>query len=305
MAVVVIGNATVDLSYEVPRLPVPGETLLAGAKLVDAGGKGLNQAIVARRAGADVVFCAALGRDAQAAVALERLRCEGLSAGHLARLPVATDESLIFLARSGENTIVSTAAAAQNLAPEMVAAILDRLGPADLVLMQGNLTLETTSFCLRRARAAGACTLLNAAPIAFDYTRLWPEVDVAIVNQVESRVLTGNADPSAAARVLRQAGVGVVVTTLGHDGARMVDQAGECVAPAPDIEALDTTGAGDVFCGVLAAALASRMERAAALRWAVSAASLSVGRRGTASSFPTREELARLRGSALAGAGGR
>jgi ribokinase len=108
----VIGNATVDLSYEVPRLPAPGETVLAQAKLVDAGGKGLNQAIVAGRAGADVVYCAPLGKDAQAEVILERLRCEGLATEHVARMPVATDESLIFLAPCGEIAIVSTAAAA-------------------------------------------------------------------------------------------------------------------------------------------------------------------------------------------------
>jgi ribokinase len=81
LTVVVIGNATVDLSYEVPRLPVPGKTVLAGTKLVDAGGKGLNQAIVARRAGAEVVYCAPLGRDAQAGVILERLEAEGLKSG--------------------------------------------------------------------------------------------------------------------------------------------------------------------------------------------------------------------------------
>ena len=111
LTVVVIGNATVDLSYDVPRLPGAGETVLARAKRIDAGGKGLNQAIVARRGGAEVVYCAPLGRDASAEVILERLETEGLEAAHLWRLPVPTDESLIFVAPSGENAIVSTAAA--------------------------------------------------------------------------------------------------------------------------------------------------------------------------------------------------
>ena len=166
--------------------------------------------------------------------------------------------------------------------------------------MQGNLTRETTTFCLRRARAAGARTLLNPAPVAFKYENVWPEVDLAIVNEVESQILTGLADPVAAALALRKAGVGTVVTTLGSEGARLIDREGERFVAAPAVEALDTTGAGDVFCGVLAAATASRVEREAALRWAVAAASLSVTRRGTSSAFPSPEELARLRRQAIA-----
>jgi ribokinase len=295
VTVVVIGNATVDLSYEVPRLPAPGETVLAAAKLVDAGGKGLNQAIVARRAGAEVVYCAPLGRDAQAEVILARLRREGLPVEHLRRVAAPTDESLIFVAAGGANSIVSTAAAAHSLDEAATALVLDRLGPDDLLLMQGNLTRPTTAFCLERARRAGARTLLNPAPIAFDYAGLWPAVELAVVNEVESEILTGLADPAAAAKALRRLGVGAVITTLGPEGARLLGGDGERSVPAPEVEAVDTTGAGDVFCGVLAAAIDARLGLEAALRWAVAAASLSVTRRGTASSFPSREELARLR----------
>jgi ribokinase len=300
LTVFVIGNTTVDLSYEVRRLPVPGETVLARAKLVDTGGKGLNQAIVARRAGAEVVYCAPLGRDAQAEVILERLGCEGLAVEHLRRVSAPTDESLIFVAASGENAIVSTAAAAQSLDEAATALVLDRLGPDDLLLMQGNLTRATTAFCLGRARRAGARTMLNPAPIAFDYAGLWPAVDLAVVNEVESEILTGIADPAVAAQALRQVGVRAVVTTLGREGARLLDDTGERSVPAPDVEAVDTTGAGDVFCGVLAAAIDAQFGVEAALRWAVTAASLSVTRRGTASAFPSREELARLRSQAIA-----
>ena len=303
MTVVVIGNATVDLSYEAPRLPAPGETVLARAKRVDAGGKGLNQATVARRAGAQVVYCAPLGQDAPASVILKRLETEGLQAAHLRRLPVPTDESLIFIAPSGENAIVSTAAAAHALEEATVAPLLAVLRPADLLLMQGNLTRAITAFCLNRARETGARTMLNPAPIAFDYDGLWSAVGIAVVNEVESAHLTGIGDPTTAAQALRRAGVSTVVTTLGPKGACLLEGEDECRAPAPRVDVVDTTGAGDVFCGVLAAAIEMRLDWDAALRWAVAAASFSVTRRGTASAFPSSNELFRLREQTLAGPG--
>jgi ribokinase len=177
------------------------------------------------------------------------------------------------------------------------------LQPADLLLMQGNLTRKVTAFCLDRARETGARTMLNPAPIAFDYGGLWPAVGIAVVNEVESALLTAIGDPTTAAQALRRSGVGTVVTTLGAEGVSLADGDGERRVPAPRVEVVDTTGAGDVFCGVLAAAVEMRLDWDTALRWAVGAASVSVTRRGTASAFPSREELLRLREEALAGPG--
>jgi ribokinase len=301
VTVVVIGNATVDLSYEVPRLPAPGETVLAQVKVVDAGGKGLNQAMIARRAGATVVYCAPIGRDAHAEIILDRLHRDGILSDHLQRVPVPTDESLILVAPSGQNAIVSTAAAAHSLDERCAAPILGQLRSGrDLLLMQGNLRRSVTASCLEGARAAGVRTMLNPAPIAFDYNGLLPSVDLAVVNEVESEILTGIADPGPAAQALRRAGPSIVITTLGAQGARVVSAEREFVVPAPHVVAIDTTGAGDVFCGVLAAALDAQLGLESAVWWAVRAASLSVTRRGTASAFPTADELAELRAQSLA-----
>ena len=304
MAVVVIGNATVDLSYEVPRLPAPGETVLAWAKVVDAGGKGLNQAIVARRAGATVVYCAPLGQDEHAEIILDRLHRDGVLTDHLQRVLLPTDESLILVDPSGQNAIVSTAAAAHSLDERSAAPILDQLrGGRDLLLMQGNLTRAMTASCLERARASSARTMLNPAPIAFGYNGLWTNVDIAVVNEVESGILTDLADPGAAAQALRRAGASIVITTLGAEGAHVVSPEREFVVPAPHVAAIDTTGAGNVFCGVLAAALEAQLALEPAVRWAVTAASLSVTRRGTASAFPSADELAKLHAQSLAAGG--
>ncbi|MEX0696085.1 MAG: ribokinase [Dongiaceae bacterium] len=303
MTVLVIGNATVDFSFEVDHLPAPGETLLAHSRLIDAGGKGLNQAVVARRAGATVVYLAAVGTDANAQVIRHRLAAEGLDDQLLVR-DGPTDQSIIYLAPGGENMIVSTADRAASLRPADAALALETLGPRDALLMQGNLGRETTRSCLAAGRRRGARIVLNPAPIAFDYGDLWSCVDVAVVNLVECRGLGGKDDPVEAARRLIATGAAAVVVTLGKQGALAVTSEAVRAAPAPIVAAVDATGAGDVFCGVLVAALADGDSLADAVPSAVAAASLSVTRRGTSSAFPSAAELAALRrGARLATAG--
>ena len=296
MIVHVVGNAVLDITFELDRLPQPGETLLARARRTDVGGKGLNQAIVARRAGAAVTFVAPIGQDAEAGLIRERISGEGLSTEGLIAGPGPSDQSIIHLDRAGENMIVSTAAQARSLTPEALLPRLAGLGAGDLLLMQGNLTRAATEACLSRARAAGARTLLNPAPIDFDYGGLWPLVDFAIVNEGEARQLGGHRETADAAARLLSAGAGAVVVTLGPAGAFVLLRERQAFfVEAPQVTAVDTAGAGDVFCGVLAAALADGLPAVDGMRWAVAAASLSVTRPGTSSAFPGAAELARLR----------
>jgi ribokinase len=294
LAVVVVGNAVVDIAYQVERLPGSGETVLARERRVDVGGKGLNQAIIARRAGAEVRFCAPLGRDAAAGLIRAHLEAEGLSTAWLVAVPCASDESIIYVARSGENCIVSTDEAARRLAPADTDGVLAGVAPGDVLLLQGNLSLEVTGMCLARAHAAEATTILNPAPIAFDYAGLWNMVDIAILNRIEAQTLTGEVHAAATA-ALRSRGVSKVLLTLGAEGALVHDATGPLQhLPAPRVTALDTTGAGDVLAGVVAAAIDRGLSLTSAVRWAVAAASRKVTRHGTSSGFPTSDELAAL-----------
>jgi ribokinase len=294
LAVVVIGNAVVDVAYQVERLPGAGETVLARERTVDVGGKGLNQAIIAHRAGAEVRFCAGLGDDPAAGIIRACLEAEGLSPAWLVSVPCATDESIIYVARSGENCIVSTGEAAKHLAPADTDGVLAGVAPGDVLLLQGNLSREVTGMCLARGRAAEATTILNPAPIAFDYAGLWPLVDIAILNQIEAQTLTGEVHAAATA-ALRSRGVNAVVLTLGPEGALVHDATGPPQRlPAPTVIALDTTGAGDVLAGVAAAAIDRGLSLMSAVRWAVAAASRKVTRHGTSSGLPTSDELAAL-----------
>jgi ribokinase len=240
--------------------------------------------VTAHRAGAEVRFVAAVGRDAAAGLVLERLAAEHIPTDGLHRVEAPTDESLVLVAGgTGENAIVSTAAAARALPLPAAVAAMDGLAPGDLVLLQGNLARELTEAALRRARERRLRTLLNPAPVAFDYTGLFELVDVAVLNAVE-------------AASLRPEAAGAVILTEGAEGARLVVN-GRAVLhePAPPVTAVDTTGAGDVVCGVVTAALAQGLDLAAALRWAVAAAALKVTRQGAFAGLPTAQELERLR----------
>jgi ribokinase len=294
LTVVVVGNAVVDVAYEVECLPRSGETVLARERRIDVGGKGLNQAITAHRAGAEVRFCAGLGSDSAAGLIRSYLEAEGLSTAWLVSVPCATDESIIYVARFGENCIVSTDAAARHVAPAHTDGVLVGVTPGDILLLQGNLSREVTAMCLARAHAAKATTILNPAPIAFDYSGLWPLVDIAILNQIEAQTLTGEVHAVATA-ALRSRGVSKVVLTLGAKGALVHEATGPPQhLLAPTVIARDATGAGDVLAGVVAAAIDRGLSLTSGVPWAVAAASCKVTRHGTSSGFPTRHELAAL-----------
>ena len=293
--VLVIGNCTLDISFRVPRFPRPGETLLALDSTRDLGGKGVNQAVAAVRSGVPVSLSAAVGADEIGTAVRARLCEEGVGLDHVATLAVPTDESIIYVTPDGENSIVSTHAAAASMDLTLVRPALAAASAGDIVLMQGNLSHDLTRACLEAARCRQAVTVLNPAPIQYGFDAIWPFVDCAILNEVESDDLTGSADPVTAAQRLLARGVRHVIVTLGARGALVAREDGATQAiPADAVEAVDTTGAGDVFCGVYVAAMARGLEIEPAARAAARAATLSVTRHGTQSVFPNRAEIDRI-----------
>jgi ribokinase len=297
LGILVVGDAVVDRAYRVPRLPRPGETLLAEARTVDAGGKGLNQAVAAKRAGAEVRLVAAVGRDQAARRLRAVLAREGLDPALLVAVDAPTDEAVVWVAADSQNAIVSTAEAARRLRPADVAAAVDQLGPVDTLLAHGNLPVETTARCLEAARGRGARLVVNTAAFLPGAGLLVPAADVLVVNAGEAGGLSGAAGPEEAAAALVGRGAVAVVVTLGAAGAHLLAGGGDHHRlPAPAVAAVDTTGAGDVLAGVLAAGLDAGADLPVAAAWAVRAASLKVTRRGTIAGFPTAAELAAARG---------
>ena len=212
--VVVIGNAGLDLRLAVSRLPIPGETLIGSAGPRVPGGKGLNQAVVAARCGAHVRFCAPLGNDAAEANEVEcHLAGEGFAELMLPRLPHPTDFSLLMVLPEGENSIVSTSACSLALAPAQTEPALQDLGEGDVVLLQGNLSLDTTAFILATAQRQGATTLFNPAPFWPGAERLVGQCSLVIANNVEAQSLGESIHDAKAALV-----------TLGADGCLLVER---------------------------------------------------------------------------------
>lgn len=279
----VFGNAGWDMPFRVPQLPREGETLLGERGEDSPGGKGLNQAVVAARAGAEVLFIAPLGDDREgdalrAALAQEPLGITPLPSRH------RTDFSLLCVAEDGSNIVLSTNACADGVSVAEADAAAARLAPGDMLLMQCGFLAGPTLAAARAGAARGARVVLNAAPLRWDLAPILPLLDTLILNAVEAEAATGCLAPALAARRLHDGGAKRVIVTRGGEGVVCADASGLRQIPAPPAEVRDTTGAGDVFCGTYAAAaLAGHTDP---IGPAQRAAAWSVARQGCFAAFP-------------------
>jgi ribokinase len=296
--VLVLGNTCLDMVLPVPRLPHPGETLIAGALSRAPGGKGLNQAVVAARTGVPTLFRAAVGDDADGRFIAAALAPEPFAALRLTHAPGATDVSVILVEPGGENSIVSTERIAAAIDAADAAGFAAGAAPGDVLLLQAALAAAPTLAAAQAAAARGARVVFNAAPMTWPVAPLLAHCAAVVANQGEAEAITGQADPRAAAAALRammSAGdPALAVVTLGGQGCLLADAAGLHAFPAMPAVPVDTTGAGDTFCGALAAALAAGQDAAGAIGAAQRAAAVAVGRPGAYAALPTVAELGPL-----------
>jgi ribokinase len=301
--VVVIGSSNTDMSVRLLRLPAPGETRLGGSFATSPGGKGANQAVAARRAGAEVVLITAVGDDALGRQALAHYAQEGLDVSRVRTMPeVASGVALIFVDERGENMIGVAPGANALLAPADIDALPESIFSSDAVLLASlEVPVPTVIRALERARAAGMTTILNPAPVdpgILDRAVL-ALVDVLTPNQEEARALAGVAAGSVeeaheAARQLVAAGCCCVLMTLGSRGCLLSTEVGALLLPAPKVAAVDTVGAGDAFNGAFAVALGEGRPLDEAAAWACAAGALAVTRPGAQGALPHRAEIDRL-----------
>jgi ribokinase len=291
--VVVFGSINLDLVARVPRFPQPGETLAGDSFAMYPGGKGANQALAAARAGAAVAMVGAVGRDAFATPAIEGLVAGGVDVSAVRSVDGPTGVALIEVAASGENTILVIAGA--NAHADASDASAEWLRPSTVVVLQQEVPAAANLALARRARAAGARVVLNAAPARAVDPALLDLVNVIVVNETEMRALAAPADcvePAAFAAAMASRHGNAVVITLGAAGALAVE-CGTCyVSPAPPVAVVDSTGAGDAFVGALAAALERGLPLRAALSWAVAAGSLACTENGAQPSLPDAARIA-------------
>jgi ribokinase len=300
--VCVIGSSNLDFTVSVPKLPAVGETVSGGTLETSPGGKGANQAVAARRLGADVVFVTLLGTDPMGDRLAAALAGAGLPTEPIARTrEAATGVALIAVDPEGRNQIAVAPGANHRLSPDRVQIHGDLMAGAEVVLLQLETPIDTVRWSLSQARRLGKRTVLNPAP-----TRVLPLpadllalVDYLTPNELEVGLLTNRNvqnvdDAEAAGRTLVARGVTTVVVTLGAAGVVAIRAAGALRVPGFPVEAIDTVGAGDAFSGALAACLAAQAPLEDALLVANATAALTCTRRGAVDAMPTREEVVAL-----------
>jgi ribokinase len=291
MSVLVFGSVNADLMFRVPHLPAPGETVLGPGWRAMAGGKGANQAVAAAKDGARVAFAGAVGRDAMAGIATAALREAGVDLSLLAETDAPTGCAAICVDMSGRNQIAVASGA--NLAVR-AAQVPDSALRDGTLLLQMEVPRAETETIIARARRLGARVLLNLAPAAEVSRDALAALDLLILNEGEAAWIGARVGAAGDAASLSAAlGCGVAVT-LGERGAEAAGAFGTAFAPAFRVAAVDTTGAGDCWCGVLAAALDRGAPIAEAMRRAAAAAAISVTREGAAPSYPSASETERF-----------
>jgi ribokinase len=277
----VVGSANLDIVVTTARHPLPGETVHGEQYHEYPGGKGLNQAVSAARSGARVAFVGAVGGDAAGDRLVEVLLTDGIDASDVRRVNGATGRAVIVVDEHGENTIVVVPAANAEVA----------FGPtgsaASVVLAQLEIPMATVAAALAAARSDGATTVLNPSPATSIATEVLELCDVIVPNEHEVALL-GGVD------VLLASGCGAVVVTLGGNGVDIHTSGGVEHLPAYRVEVVDTTGAGDAFCGALASRLAAGDPLAVAVRWASAAGALATTRFGAVPAQPTAAAISAL-----------
>lgn len=283
--IAVVGSVNWDQVLHVDHHPVPGETVIALGHETMPGGKGGNQAVAAARLGGDVVFIGRVGDDDAGTALVEEFRAEGVDTTNLTvDADGPTGLAVIILDAGGENSIVVSSGVNGKLSPDDVSRAEAVLMAATVTLLQLEIPIETSTAA---AQASEGIVVLNAAPTTDLPVALLDAVDVLVVNSVELEALTGSTDPVAA----RQIGVAVTIVTLGADGARVIRADSDQTFPTPRVDVVDTTGAGDTFCGALAAGLDEGRTLEESVQRAVIAGALSVRAVGARSGMPTKAQV--------------
>jgi ribokinase len=296
-SIVVVGSVNMDLMVRCPHLPAAGETVMGHSFTQAPGGKGANQAVAAARLAAQVSLVACVGDDEHGRLSMAGFAAAGVDTTHVHRVDrVATGIAMITSDAHGENCIAIASGANDALTCEHLDEADTLIAGAAMLVCQFESPLPTVLHAMALARRHGVPVLLNPAPMLPISLSLLAGMDIVVLNAIEASMLStlpvGTIHQVCqVAEFLRSAGLGTVIVTLGKEGVVVADDSGTHHHVAPQVVALDSTGAGDTFVGALASALVSGTAMTEAIQFAQQAAALSVTRRGAQASMPSRSEI--------------
>ena len=297
MDIVVIGSLNMDLVVKAPRLPRPGETLVGYTFQTVPGGKGANQAVAAARLGTRVAMVGRVGEDAFGPRLLAGLADHGVDTSHVQRDHEApTGTAMIIVDQAGENAIVVVPGANGRVTPSDVDAAEALLSQAHLLILQFEIPLPTVEYAMDVAARHRLKVILNPAPARPVPAEFLRKADVLVLNEIEAQVMTGVSvvdvnSAAAARRALQQKTAQVTVVTVGERGAFLATEQEAMHIPAPRVEVVDTTAAGDAFVSGLAVSLLTGALLREAVRYATCAGTLAVTKFGAQTSLPSAAEV--------------
>ena len=296
--ILVIGSLNVDLVTNVDHMPVVGETIMGSDAVVNAGGKGANQACALGKLGASVTMLGAVGKDSYAEIQKKSLGDAGVDISRLiCKDGVSTGIALIAVDKNGDNSIIVAPGANATLSPKDIDDNIDLLKESDIVIFQLEIPLETAVYAARRAKEFNKKVILDPAPVPKEFPEeFYRYIDLIKPNETELGMLTGieNAEQhlEEAVEVLRKKGVKDVLVTLGEKGVYLDEyEKGVIRIPSHKVQAVDTTAAGDSFTAALAIMMAEGKSLQEAAEFANSVSAIVVTRKGAQCSIPTLEEV--------------
>ena len=291
MKILSLGSLNIDLVYSVSHINLEGETISAKERETKQGGKGLNQSVALARAGAEVFMAGCVGADGRDLV--ETLRQAGADVGFIREVSDSSGHAIIQLADSGANSIIIYGGANLRITPEMIDETLTHFAPGDYILLQNE--ISNVGYAIRAAKDRGMKVAFNPSPISEELLSYPLElVDLFILNELEGQTLSGVESEEGSevmAALIQKFPQAAIVLTLGEKGAMYHGNGQDLTCPAHKVSVVDTTGAGDTFCGYFLACTMKGMAPLAALKTATQASALAIGKKGAAVSIPTLAQV--------------
>ena len=278
----VIGSINIDLSIRAPYLPQRGETLTGGGFITAHGGKGANQAVAAARLGGEVFMCCCVGRDDFGKAAVNSLKAEGIDVTNIRMIEDCATGSAVIIVIDGDNRIILDRGANERMTKKQVDETLNNANVGDILLVQLENPTEIIGHALKIGREKGMYVILNPAPANAEIAPYLEFCDLVIPNETEAEILGGRRELSKRVKNL--------IVTVGGDGFEYYENGQPILYPCIPVKAVDTTAAGDTFCGGLCTRLAKGDDLITAARYGGAAASLACTRKGAQPSIPTAKE---------------